>query len=203
MLCRLPGLQFLLPLVFGDLVRRTYFREQYYIGTRGITVSGKIAGQDPARLYMIIGWLFVNISGLLNSFGLALFMGLEEVVLLLWKKLFCCLLGLGLGPKGARGAHCVCIARQFYDKWRKLVFNTGLSLCCLSLGGAALPPNVYYCVLAFQCDRHDRIVGTFCLDTVEHFYIWNVWACGGASCCDLASMDLGSRRGPDTCNRCG
>ena len=48
------------------------------------TVSGKIAGRDPAKLYMIIGWLFANISGLLSSFGLALFMGLEEVVLLLW-----------------------------------------------------------------------------------------------------------------------
>ena len=47
-------------------------------------MSGKIAGRDPAKLYMIIGWLLVNISGLLSSFGLALCMGLEEVVLLLW-----------------------------------------------------------------------------------------------------------------------
>ena len=36
-------------------------------------MAGKIAGQDPAKLYVGFGRFFINISGYLYSFGLALF----------------------------------------------------------------------------------------------------------------------------------
>ena len=34
---------------------------------------GKTAGKNPTKLYGQIGWFFIDISGFLNSFGLALF----------------------------------------------------------------------------------------------------------------------------------
>ena len=49
-----------------------------------ISVSGKIAGQDQPKLYIKIWWLFVHISGLLNSFGLASFVVQENINLLQW-----------------------------------------------------------------------------------------------------------------------
>ena len=33
-----------------------------------ISVSGKIAGNITVKLYMILGWFFINISGSINSF---------------------------------------------------------------------------------------------------------------------------------------
>ena len=47
-------------------------------------MAGKIAGQDPAKLYVGFGRFFINISGLINSFGLALFKELENINLLQW-----------------------------------------------------------------------------------------------------------------------
>ena len=47
-------------------------------------MAGKIAGQDPRKLYVKIGRFIVNISGLINSFGLAAFVVQEYVVLLQW-----------------------------------------------------------------------------------------------------------------------
>ena len=47
-------------------------------------MSGKIAGPDPRKLYVRFGWFFIDISGSMNSFGLAAFVVLEYVVLLQW-----------------------------------------------------------------------------------------------------------------------
>ena len=47
-------------------------------------MAGKIAGEDPAKLYVGFGRFFINISGLINSFGLALFVDLENINLLQW-----------------------------------------------------------------------------------------------------------------------
>ena len=47
-------------------------------------MAGKIAGEDPAKLYVGFGQFFINISGLINSFGLALFVDLENINLLQW-----------------------------------------------------------------------------------------------------------------------
>ena len=52
------------------MARRTGFREQYYTGTRRYSVSGKIAGNIKVKLYVRLWWLFMNIFGLINSFGL-------------------------------------------------------------------------------------------------------------------------------------
>ena len=51
--------------------------KEYYL-------AGKIAGPDPRKLYIKICWFFIDISGLINSFGLALCVALEYVVVLLW-----------------------------------------------------------------------------------------------------------------------
>ena len=40
------------------MARRTGFREQYYTGTRDISVSGKIAGNIKVKLYVISWWFF-------------------------------------------------------------------------------------------------------------------------------------------------
>ena len=44
----------------------------------------KIAGPDTRKLYVKFSWFFIDISGLINSFGLGLFMVLEYVIVLLW-----------------------------------------------------------------------------------------------------------------------
>ena len=49
-----------------------------------ISVSGEIAGPDPRKLYVKMWWFFIDISGLLYSFGPASFVVLEYVVLLHW-----------------------------------------------------------------------------------------------------------------------
>ena len=66
------------------MARRTYFREEYYTGMRDINEAGKIAGPNPRKLYIKMWWFFIDISGLINSFGLALCVGLEYVVVLQW-----------------------------------------------------------------------------------------------------------------------
>ena len=45
---------------------------------------GKIAGNIKVKLYMGLGWLFDDISGLTNSFGLSSFVNLDMVSLLPW-----------------------------------------------------------------------------------------------------------------------
>ena len=49
-----------------------------------ITQQGVMAGQDPVKLYVRFRWLFVDISGLLNSFGLASFVDQDIISLLHW-----------------------------------------------------------------------------------------------------------------------
>ena len=82
------------------MARRTGFREQYYTGTRDISVSGKIAGNIKVKLYMRLWWLFINISGLINSFELSSFVVSDIISLLLgiaagssrksiWERLGC------------------------------------------------------------------------------------------------------------------
>ena len=47
-----------------------------------ITQPGKTAGPDARKLYITFGRFFIDISGLINSFGLALCVALEYDVLL-------------------------------------------------------------------------------------------------------------------------
>ena len=47
-------------------------------------MAGKIAGQHPAKLYVKMLWFFINISGYLCSFGLALCVVQENISLLQW-----------------------------------------------------------------------------------------------------------------------
>ena len=47
-----------------------------------ITQQGVIAGTDPVKLNVVLGWLLVHISGLLNSFGLASFVCTQNISLL-------------------------------------------------------------------------------------------------------------------------
>ena len=67
-----------------DMARRTCFREQYYTDMRGISAAGKTAGDKRRKLYMIFGWFFINFSGLINSFGLALCVAQDNYVFLQW-----------------------------------------------------------------------------------------------------------------------
>ena len=46
--------------------------------------AGKIAGPDLRQLYVVVGRLIINSSGLICSFGLALCVVLESVVVLQW-----------------------------------------------------------------------------------------------------------------------
>ena len=70
--------------VLFHMARRTGFREQYYTGTRDISVSGKIAGNIKVKLYGGLRWLFDDISGLMYSFDLSSFVNLDMVSLLPW-----------------------------------------------------------------------------------------------------------------------
>ena len=47
-------------------------------------MSGKIAGNIQVKLYVRLGWLFDDISGLTNSFDLSSFVDLDMVSLLPW-----------------------------------------------------------------------------------------------------------------------
>ena len=67
-----------------DMARRTCFREQYYTGMRGISVAGKTAGNIRRKLFVNIWWFFINISGSMYSFGLALFVVQDMCVFLQW-----------------------------------------------------------------------------------------------------------------------
>ena len=49
-----------------------------------ITVSGKIAGNIRPKLYVNFGRFFINISGSVNSFGLASFVVQDIISLLHW-----------------------------------------------------------------------------------------------------------------------
>ena len=49
-----------------------------------ITSPGKTAGPDPRKLYVTFGRFFIDISGLMCSFGLASFVDLEFISLLQW-----------------------------------------------------------------------------------------------------------------------
>ena len=66
------------------MARRTGFREQYYTGTRRYSVSGKIAGNIKVKLYVRLWWSFINISGLINSFGLPFCVASDIISLLPW-----------------------------------------------------------------------------------------------------------------------
>ena len=66
------------------MARRTGFREQYYTGTRDISVSGKITGNIKVKLYVLFWWLFINISRFISSFGLSLFVVQENIDMLQW-----------------------------------------------------------------------------------------------------------------------
>ena len=44
-------------------------------------MSGKIAGPDPRKLYVVFGRLFIDISGLMYSFGLASFSQYAKIAL--------------------------------------------------------------------------------------------------------------------------
>ena len=66
------------------MARRTCFREEYYTGMRRISVAGKTAGNIRRKLYVVFGWFFINISGSMYSFGLALFVGQDICVSLQW-----------------------------------------------------------------------------------------------------------------------
>ena len=50
-----------------------------------------IVGSAPRKLYISVGGFFMDISGLMQSFGLALFVVLESVVMLQW---------IAAGPSG-------------------------------------------------------------------------------------------------------
>ena len=49
-----------------------------------ISVSGKIAGNIKVKLYVILWWFFINISGLINSFELSSCVVLDIISLLPW-----------------------------------------------------------------------------------------------------------------------
>ena len=66
------------------MARRTGFREQYYTGTRRYSVSGKIAGTSKVKLYIRLWWLFINISGLINSFELSSCVVSDIISMLPW-----------------------------------------------------------------------------------------------------------------------
>ena len=66
------------------MARRTCFREEYYTGMRRIIVAGKTAGNIRRELYVVFGWVFINISEYLYSFGLALFVVQDICVFLQW-----------------------------------------------------------------------------------------------------------------------
>ena len=67
------------------MARRTCFKEQYYTGTIVFIVSGETLGNLGVKLYMILWRLLFDISGFMNSFGLALFFEAHDsVVLLHW-----------------------------------------------------------------------------------------------------------------------
>ena len=53
--------------------------------------AGKIAGPDPRKLYIRLGWFIIDISGLMYSFGVGLFVVQEYVVVLQW---------IAAGPSG-------------------------------------------------------------------------------------------------------
>ena len=99
---------------YKKMARRTCFREQYYTGTRGIMMEGKIAGQDPRQLYVIMGWFFINISGYLYSFGLASCVVQENISLLQW-------IAAGSSRKSIRerlgGIKVSCMMRNFDFSW--------------------------------------------------------------------------------------
>ena len=71
--------------MFQDyMARRTCFKEQYYTGMKGYYWAGKIAGPDPRKLYMKKSRFFIDISGCIDSFGVASFVVSDMGVLLLW-----------------------------------------------------------------------------------------------------------------------
>ena len=50
-------------MVAREMARRTGFREQYYTDTRGISVSGKIAGNIKVKLYVFCdGYLMISLD---------------------------------------------------------------------------------------------------------------------------------------------
>ena len=62
------------------MARGTCFREQYYTGTRKYYWAGKIGASNYVKLYVNLGWFFIDSSGLTNSFGLGLFVELEFII---------------------------------------------------------------------------------------------------------------------------
>ena len=66
------------------MVRRTCFREQYYTGTRRYMSAREEGRRIPVKLYIRLGWLFINISRYMCSFGLASCVVQENISLLHW-----------------------------------------------------------------------------------------------------------------------
>ena len=67
------------------MVRRTGFREQYYTGTRNFYSAGKIGASNQTKLYINLGWFFIDNFGFINSFGLALFVERDMIILHDWE----------------------------------------------------------------------------------------------------------------------
>ena len=66
------------------MARRICFKEQYDTHTKDITMSGKIAGNIRPKQCIIFGRFFVNISGFINSFGLASCVVQDIIIVLHW-----------------------------------------------------------------------------------------------------------------------
>ena len=62
------------------MARRIGFREQYKTGTRDSYSAGKIGASNPVKLYINLGWFFIDDFGLTNSFGLGLLVELELII---------------------------------------------------------------------------------------------------------------------------
>ena len=70
-------------------------------------LSGQIAGNIKAKPYMRLGWFFINISGLVNSFGLASCVAQGIINLLHW---------IATGPSGKSiRERARCRTRIFHD----------------------------------------------------------------------------------------
>ena len=73
----------------AHMARRTCFKEQYYTGTRNYFCAGKIGGSDQIKLYINLGWFFIDDFWLMCSFGLGFFVDLGMVSLYGWEPVRC------------------------------------------------------------------------------------------------------------------
>ena len=63
------------------MARRTCFREQYYTGTMNYYWARKIGASNHVKLYILLGWFFIDNFGLTNSFGLGSFVQRDMIIL--------------------------------------------------------------------------------------------------------------------------